>query len=161
MKSCRHQQTLWNRRSKNLISAGVASLKQWNISSVIATWLWTDRSGDTTIMDVHCKTMMMSVVPVVWMEPKLQCTDSSTHRSGYGGSLFYTYVLSGLAFGVQLVQLLFLEGPDPWHWALPPSNVVGSESFPASYRNVAGMHGMLEGVFVLLAWTSLFPWASD
>ena len=93
MMSCHLQQTSWDGRSKKMISASAASLEQWSISSQIATWLWTDASGDTILMDVHHRALKTSVVPLVWVEPKLQCTDSSTHQGGYDSSLSFTSVL--------------------------------------------------------------------
>ena len=86
------------------------------------------------------------LAPLVWTEPKFLWADLSTLRTG--SSRVFTSVLWNwhLACRIQLVQLLFLEGPDPWNFALLPSSRAGSESFPAGDRNVAGMYGLLEGV---------------
>ena len=39
----------------------------------------------------------------------------------------------------------------------PPSSAFGSKSYADLEMDIAGLHGLLEGVFVALELTSLFP----
>ena len=73
----------------------------------------------------------------MWTKQELKCADSSTHWASYDSSRVGTSALSAVVFGTQLVQSLFLEGPDPWDCALSPSSAVCSKTFPACDRDVA------------------------